>query len=730
MIPPFFVSDYSEDLLSLVISKCFESEYADIKSKPQFKYLSRYLKDIGAETIVSERFYVDKDYSDDFSNYYVKGFKDLSKHCIRLHFFSRKFGHVNFEEALLKGSSKIYKWNEEVGQEEHVADLYSNEFNNAYLGFVVIKPLPFTFIGKTCLKPKPVYKNVLEREYKVNLFGVPLTINSVAFQEQDRVISACATTAVWSLLHALNGKHKINVPSPSSITLAAIGAETSQINGFPNKGLNTKQIIAALEKYRLKHHEWNFSNCDVRLDDKFSYICSYLDSDIPILAGLSLYVEDNETDCDNSKQKYSLNDITYNHEGEHAICIVGAEKRNEDYFLLIHDDRVGPFHEYKLVEEDFKGRRVLLLKSLLGSDLLQLNMLMVATYHKKRIHLPPIHNTCIELKEMMVRALELNLKEMEIIFQGYEETDSSEREELAESIQKLTEQKDYFSNLKFEIELLDCKQLKTGYFQSNDWNVKEQTLFTAFPHFIWRTRFKYKEQFLIDLLFDGTDMPNGNSFIQEVVLHDHGDTVIEVLKDITVEPDQKLVEQSNEGVTSYAANVVRNLQVKENNIFSILDKTYGTLRAPKYIKTQEIKNNKLVIQPEIIQAFTSLDVKDHCLVKHVSKYDTALWVIDKNGLLVIGGENTPSPKGHPTLTGSEPARIGGELSYESGQFVINSSSGRFSGQYEPKKRLKYLANAIVKFQEIFSKNNDLNFVIDQEHRSELELKAERIQCAG
>ena len=44
--------------------------------------------------------------------------------------------------------------------------------------------------------------NLLDREYKVSLFGIDLAINTIAFQEQDRVVSACATSALWSMYHA------------------------------------------------------------------------------------------------------------------------------------------------------------------------------------------------------------------------------------------------------------------------------------------------------------------------------------------------------------------------------------------------------------------------------------------------------------------------------------------------------------------------------------------------
>lgn len=723
MVTPFFVSDFSEELLSLVISKCFESEYADIKDKPQFQYLSNYLDALHAKTIVSERFYVDKDYSDDYSNYYVSGFKSMSKHCMRLHFFDKEFDHVNFEETLINGKSDILKWNETSKKKEKNGILEFDDLSKHYLGFIVIKPLPFTFIGKTCLKAPNDIENgkILKRKYKVNLFGAELEIPSIAFQEQDRVISACATTAVWSLLHALNGKHKVKLPSPSDITLAAIEADYNHINGFPNKGLNTKQIISALEKYRLKHHEWNFANCDVSFENKIKYISSYLNSEIPILAGLGLYKREydftsNSTNSFDESPKIILDDKEYSYQGEHAVCIVGSELKEGSFYLIVHDDRVGPFRKYKLTEKTIDGKGYLLLQAVCDNEVLALNMLMVATYHKKRIHLPPIHNTCQELKQLMVSALDCNIVEM-----GGLPTDGDKNfeEELTNAIKVLNEQKDYLEKVSFDIELLDCKTLKTGYLSLASDYIKKSILFMPLPHFVWRVRFFDNENQLLDLLFDGTDMPNGNSFICEVILSDFGATIIEILKDITLEYDRKLVEQSNEGVTSYAANVIRSLQNESHTVFDLLDRKFGTLRAPKYIKSQEVKNNTLVKQSNLIEAFTADDVKDICLQEYLSKFDKGLWVFNQSGVLVIGGENTSVSEGHPTLTGSEPARIGGEIIFANGQFLINSKSGRFSGQYKGKERLVFLQNALGKFKEIFSEKRNMQFEIDSVHMENL-----------
>ena len=74
----------------------------------------------------------------------------------------------------------------------------------AYLDYIVVKPIPNSVIGFTVSK---TYDTTISgsldrrdfwgtREYSANLFGVPLSINSLAFQELDSVVSACTTTAI------------------------------------------------------------------------------------------------------------------------------------------------------------------------------------------------------------------------------------------------------------------------------------------------------------------------------------------------------------------------------------------------------------------------------------------------------------------------------------------------------------------------------------------------------
>ncbi|WP_143048475.1 hypothetical protein [Burkholderia sp. WP9] len=79
-----------------------------------------------------------------------------------------------------------------------------------------------------------------------------------------------------------------------------------------------------------------------------------------------------------------------------------------------------------------------------------------------------------------------------------------------------------------------------------------------------------------------------------------------------------------------------------------------------------------------------------------------IWAIAQDGALLVGKEI--NRMGHPCLTGFKPARIAGELKRTPEGWVINSKSGRYSGDYTNAPEL--LGNALRRFQSIFHASRD------------------------
>lgn len=76
------------------------ADRAEIEHKPHIGFFDRYLSKLNAKTIIIENDYVDHDYLEDYSDYYVKCFDDYARRCQRIHFFSYDFDKEKFIESL------------------------------------------------------------------------------------------------------------------------------------------------------------------------------------------------------------------------------------------------------------------------------------------------------------------------------------------------------------------------------------------------------------------------------------------------------------------------------------------------------------------------------------------------------------------------------------------------------------------------------------------------------
>ncbi|MCC6489641.1 MAG: hypothetical protein IT364_19260 [Candidatus Hydrogenedentes bacterium] len=213
-----------------------------VKRNDRARYLEKYLTKIGAKTIVVEREYVDGDYVDDFASYYVKCFEPYSIRCKRLHFFSLEYSEVS--------ATPIAELACGGGSHEDTERL-----QNAYMGFLVVRPLPVAIIGRTVFQTydddggRRQFTSLLE--YESHILSIPFWLRSLAFQEQDTVIAACATVALWSALHKAADLFGTQTPRPSAITKSA-NQVVSDTRSIPSKGLIVEQMCSAIAQQGLE----------------------------------------------------------------------------------------------------------------------------------------------------------------------------------------------------------------------------------------------------------------------------------------------------------------------------------------------------------------------------------------------------------------------------------------------------------------------------------------------
>jgi hypothetical protein len=316
-----------------------------IDAKPQIDYLNEYCERLGVRSIVYEPEYIDRHFSEDFGGYYVRCFGAYRKKCSRVHFFGTKVTPEQISKLLIDQKSP-----------DDVARKLK------YHGFAVIKPLPETVIGRTCLTPQPpaaAFPTL--RSQRANLFGMDFALESLPFQEQDNEVAACATSALWSVLHGTARLFDHPILSPLEITRAAQAQFPLFGRALPNDGLDMYQMAGVVQELGLEAEI-----IDVGI--KFilqSYAYAYLRGGVPILFGID------------------FNMVPGNAAELHAIALTGYQmtkkkpqpaakakfnsvaSRIERFYA--HDDGVGPFAPIDLVPsqdlvltswKDARGRRI------------------------------------------------------------------------------------------------------------------------------------------------------------------------------------------------------------------------------------------------------------------------------------------------------------------------------------------------------------------------------------
>jgi len=213
---------------------------AKLRACQQALYLRRYLADLGTTTVVTEPYYFDRDYLAEFAAFYCTSATGYQNVCQRLHFFGDDFDRSVLVLALTNDEAAVRR------------------LRDSYLGFVVVRPIPSSPLGRTVLTWYPdrqaaVTPRVVtpSRDYDCHIGGLKLTVRGLAWQQQDSAVGACATIALWSMLHssAFDGHH--GLPTTASVTRSAHRTTPFGKRVFPNAGLHIQQLCEAIKGHNL-----------------------------------------------------------------------------------------------------------------------------------------------------------------------------------------------------------------------------------------------------------------------------------------------------------------------------------------------------------------------------------------------------------------------------------------------------------------------------------------------
>ena len=467
----YAVHPYSAQVLKDVLVRASHRSNSAVRRKPHADYLDGYLREIGARTIVVEHDYVDRDYLEDFAAYHVRCFADYSRFCTRLHFFSRDLDLAAFEDVVAGGG-------------------VPQSFQGAYLGFLVAKPLPSTVVGRTCLVTYPLDLADRERSFPTlrtehaNLYGIDLQVRSLPFQEQDKDVAACASSALWSVLNGTSQLFRNATPSPVEITKAAGLHFRLENRHFPaGGGLTSNQIADAIRSVALEPHAIAAKNQTVL---KIAAL-AYLRAGIPCMLLGHLH-----STKDGEEPKLL---------GGHAIAVTGYGQPNVPDLgvrpmdcrfkalnldrLYCHDDQVGPFSKFRFTSEGLIPDAA----TPGAGFILKPTVLHVPLYHKIRI---PVQGV-VDLA-----------REMDTFLEAIRQSGLLPLDERAT----------------WDVQLVTLNNLRGALAQSSlDGANKRRLLTRGYPRFLWRMEASYREKPLFEAFLDATDLLQGRHLL-DVAPHD------------------------------------------------------------------------------------------------------------------------------------------------------------------------------------------------------------------
>lgn len=476
--PAFTVVPYSTDAL---FQACASGHFTAERMGTQRRaaYLARYLEHQKCATLVVEYGYTDGDYLDDFANYYVRSFRDYSRRCKRLHFFAEAFDEATLRERLLAGDGTALQ--------------------ESYLGFAVIRPLPNAIFGRTVLATYPAtelrhYPSV--RSYSANLFGTELRLDSLAFQEQDTVIAACATVALWSAFQKTAILFDSRMPTPAEITRTATSSNFYS-RPLPSRGLTLAQMALAVKEVGL---EPEVIECTPRVP-LLSLIYGYLNYGVPVVLGIDVEGSGHHAV---TVTGYSLTPsvhLPYEHDADPSESELNRVGRRMDQ-LFLHDDGWGPFVKVSTHVDpppadpdpasdnadaplDDEGSRVYFEGTWPGHKKkfarLSPKWAMVPAYHKIRL-------TFLDIQRWIML---MNI---------------AARHTLAD-----------MSNTEWETLLVDNNSLKEA---ARGWGLPrpalEALLFNPLPRYLWKATLTVDQVPVMDLIFDATGIARSFSVLTAV----------------------------------------------------------------------------------------------------------------------------------------------------------------------------------------------------------------------
>jgi hypothetical protein len=391
----------------------------------------------------------------------VRSFKSYERRCRRLHFFSRGFDAEQFLTWV-------------------VATTPAPELQGGYLGFVVIRPLPEAIIGRTAVATYPDDNGrrhyPVTLPYSANLFGTSLTVPSLAFQEQDTVLAACATVALWSAFQQCARHFGTIAPSPAEITAAATTTDV-RARTLPSRGLTLSQMSRAVQAVGLEPEVYTCT-ASIPLN---SLIYAYVAAGLPVILIVDVEGQGHAITISG----YSLRTTRHLQAEDMAPASPPIRRiglRIDEWYG--HDDQVGPFARMKVQPHAPSAAEEVALK--LTSSWMAADGKTPLTLTPRHIIAPVYHKIRVTFLDVQRWLASFNRLAAQVIAN--------------------------FDAFEWDLRLITANDFKAAMRVAAPAGERERLLVQTYPRFLWRATLRTLSQPAVELIFDATDMARSYPF--------------------------------------------------------------------------------------------------------------------------------------------------------------------------------------------------------------------------
>jgi len=301
-------------------------------------------KTAGAKTVILDKAYIDRDFTEMFASFYSRTFKRHSKLCQRLFVFS-----CDFDDDVIRST--------EPGA---LIGMLEEKSRESLLSIVTLRPVPISPINTVTSIIKvddKDYKatNLIRSNLEKHLTGANISLTGLEMTQQDTRVGSCAQASIWTVARHFKNRHGgpwVATPEITKLATSRAGLDLSQSLPIGSDFLPVSDMIHTLtnldrEPYCYTAEQIVGGKLIWQSVNPAEVINRYLDSGIPLILGIHIPNEKvgHAIVASGRVRQKKLTDVTR------------PERTTAEFYshVLVNDDQRGPNLFMRMSASDKEG---------------------------------------------------------------------------------------------------------------------------------------------------------------------------------------------------------------------------------------------------------------------------------------------------------------------------------------------------------------------------------------